>query len=204
MKKIRTNITVIAASLAFCVVPAIASAQTIIGFGSLGGAHQSQFVGPYVESGFQIVPTFGTICVLQSGGNPGPALGGGTFCAQGGAEITITRVGGGLFNFLGADVAHGNAGSGSVSYRGRLLGSNVTVIGQSLTGTNTAFDTYDNSPIVDLDELVIRISHPFSYTIDNLQLAEIDSPTTTVPEPSTVILLAIGVLGIAFVRRRRA
>ncbi len=92
-------------------VPGVGNAQTTITFGSLLGAQGSAFTGPYTEGGFTVIRLSSTpnICVETSNGNPTLALAG---CSVGSADLSITRVGGGLFTFLGLDLAHGANSSG--------------------------------------------------------------------------------------------
>lgn len=181
-------------------VPGAATAQTIT-FDALGGANGS-FFSSYSESGFDVALTSGTICVAKNFGNPIPDLFGGPACstAETSSTLRITRSGGGAFQFVGADFATQN-GTSSYTFQGFLASLSQYSGGGTLPG-NGAFATYaSGNSGTGIDELFISFAADggaSSYNVDNIVLA-----STAVPEPSTVALLAAGLLGMGAVRSRR-
>jgi hypothetical protein len=65
------------------------------------------------------------------------------------------------------------------------------------------FDTF-----YDLDDLMINPNETYTLTLSVASIAQIDGylppspPSTAVPEPSTVILISVGLAGAAFMRKR--
>jgi hypothetical protein len=177
-----------------------AAAQTI-DFGALAGTNGSLFTGPYLEDGFSVSVLSGTICVAQVFGSPVPDLFGGSACStSSSATLSVSRTGGGLFRFLGADLAANN-GDVPWSFAG-LVGAATTYVASGTLAENTAVFQAVSNPgsALEIDELRITLtSRGTSFNIDNLRMAS----AVSVPEPGSMALIVSGFFGLVGVRRRR-
>lgn len=180
-------------------LPGAAAAQTLT-FGGLGGSNGDAFTGPYAESGYTVSLIAGDICVAQAFGNPTPDLFGGQICQSSAirtATLQVTR-GGGFFQFLGTDLATAN-GNTTFSFVGLVGGGAQYAQGGTIAPPQVFQTIASANSATSVDELRITLTNTqgTSFNIDNIQLA------ASVPEPSSMILLATGLAGMAFVRRRR-
>ncbi len=201
-----TNLT-LAALLA---MPAGVSAQTI-NFGALLGSNGALF-STYTESGFTVERIEGSICVARYGGNPAPGLSGGVNCGQStSSTLRVTRTAGGLFRFMSTDLSTANGptlyespATSSYTFAGYLatIASYSVSSNFSLAG-GTVANFASPAPATDIDELRISLntggSDTRTYDIDNIAL----STSTVVPEPSTIVLMGAGLMGLLAVARRR-
>ena len=78
-----------------------------------------------------------------------------------------------------------------------LFGENISYIGQSF-GQFIGFATTDHFDTIGLDYLFGSTAKP--YSLDNLVYG--DTTSSSVPEPSTFLLLAAGIGGLALIRRK--
>lgn len=119
-----------------------------------------------------------------------------------GSLIDITRVGGGQFSFLSIALAPYFEANTTVMFTGTRAGGNVT---QSfdLLGMQAGFMTVMlNATFNNLTSLRLTASNQYTEPLvkfDNVALVG----TQVVPEPSTVLLSAAGLAGIALLRLRR-
>ena len=180
-----------------------ANAQTIT-FGTLPGSNGDFFAGSYSEAGYDVSLLSGTICVAKSFGNPVPDFFGGLTCGSASVApvtLSVTKSGGGLFQFVGADLASNN-GSSNYTFAGYVATvSQYSAGGVVATG---GFNTRAGSaPGTSIDELriVLSTNNASSYNIDNIQLSM--SAATVVPEPASFLLLAAGLAGLGYARRKR-
>ncbi|WP_230981180.1 PEP-CTERM sorting domain-containing protein [Gemmatimonas groenlandica] len=167
----------------------------------------------YVESGFQFtavgVPCTGapSIDAFVAGSANSPIFDGSTtpsflLNTSLGSLIDITRVGGGQFSFLSIALAPYFEANTTVLFTGTRAGGNVT---QSfdLLGMQSGFMTVMlNATFNNLTSLRLTANNQFSEPLvkfDNVALVG----TQVVPEPSTVLLSAAGLAGIALLRLRR-
>lgn len=163
---------------------------------------------PYNESGFTLTDSnpFSADGIFDSAGNPFPANTNGTqvfgWCAgcDPNQTITLTRTGGGAFDFLSFDTAvlEPGAGSNEIEVIGHFLG------GGSITTAVTQLETwatvglgYFNVTSVDFLFGANHQRYP-DHAMDNLVM------DTHVPEPGSLALLALGVVGAGASSRRRA
>lgn len=180
------------------------TAQTVT-FGGIGGANGSAFTGPYSEAGYTVSVLGGQFCAGQIFGNPVASLftgtGGGGACNQNAGTLSVTRTGGGLFNFLSADIAANN-GSAPFNFTG-IVGGGTTyvVVGSQAAQNPFGFTTVANPASgFAVDELRITLTaNGTSANIDNLVFASV----VGVPEPGSMLLFASGFFGLVGVRRRR-
>jgi hypothetical protein len=186
----------IGAAVAFALfAPAVAGAQTTITFDDLGGSNGDVF-SSYLESGYLLEAAGGTLQHAFFVGNPTPSL----FTFTGGS-IRITRSDGGNFFFLGTEFGTGGnqAAERTHTFAGFLAAAQVYIV----FGTNVGqFDFYAGpQPLAQIDELLITVGpgQSTSINIDNILFAD----AVAVPEPGTLAMLGIGLVGLVAVRRRR-
>ena len=167
----------------------------------------------YVESGFQFtvvgVPCTGTTATdaFVAGSANSPLFDGSTtpsflLNTSLGSLIDVTRVGGGQFSFLSIALAPYFEANTTVTFTGTRAGGNV-MQSFDLLGMQTGFLTVMlNSTFNNLTSLRLTASNQFAEPLvkfDNVALVG----TQVVPEPSTVLLSAAGLAGIALLRLRR-
>lgn len=174
------------------------TAQQTMTFGSLPGNNGDLFTGPYAEGGFSLSLLSGQICVAKAFGNPTPDLFGGPVCSSStSATLSLTRTGGGLFNFLGADLAAQN-GNGSWSFAGLLGGGTSYVAAGSIVDGAIWRNTVNPGSGIAVDEVRIALNATgTSFNIDNIRTS------VAVPEPGSMMLVATGFFGLVGIRRRR-
>ena len=164
----------------------VANAVTI-DFGGLAGANLSPFPSPYLEDGFTVVPL--TPLTTKQGtasGSPTPSV----VFAGGPGSIEITLTDGGNFTFSSVDGASNN-GISSVSWTGWLGGVSQYTSGGIVSGLTFVTKSNPNSAML-IDRLTIGMA---SGNLDNIQVS-------AVPEPSTIILLLLGLAGVGTWGRR--
>ncbi len=193
---------IVAASL--LALPTATRAQTIT-FGALPGAAGSAF-SSYTESGYVVDLLVGAMCNGFILGNPQPAPYGGSSCSSATTSITmrVRRTDNGLFNFLGVDLATfatTDAGSASFAYAGFANAS--TQFASSILPLSGGFATKNSinttSSIDDLRLSVIAGTPTSSFIVDNIALRQVN----VVPEPSSVALMVMGLLGMVGVVRKK-
>lgn len=167
----------------------------------------------YIERGFQFtvvgVPCTGATAAnaFVAAGRNSPIFGGSNtpsflLNSPDGSLIDITRVGGGQFSFLSIALAPFLGAATNVMFTGTRAGGNA-MQSIDLLGTQTGFRTLDlNAMFNNLTSLRVAASNEFAepfVKFDNVALVA----TQVVPEPSTVLLSAAGLAGIALLRLRR-
>lgn len=175
-------------------LPTGSSAQ-VITFDGLSGPNQTPLTS-YSEAGFTLSLLDGDLNHAFLVGNPIPSL----YTFQSGT-LSIVRTGGGQFRFLDVDLGSGSSG-GNPTYTFEGYLASISLFTQSGTSVNTWANYASAYPDVMIDELrlVLGAGSASSINVDNISLS---TAATTVPEPSTVVLLAVGALGLFLVRRRR-
>jgi hypothetical protein len=184
-------------ALAALVGTTVASA-TVITFDGLGGNNGDAFT-TYAESGYTVSKTSGSGCVGKAFGNPTPSVFGGPTCDNGVSGL-FSLTGAGLFSFDAIDLA---ANNGDLDYTitGLLGGATVwTQVGSLAAGTGT-FVTLASLSGAAVDTLTFDYTtRGTSWNFDNIGVT---AASATVPEPGSVALVSLALLGLAALRRRR-
>lgn len=191
----------LAASLfsAFLIAANPLPAQTIT-FDGLALSNGAPF-SSWNESGFSVQLANGIICAGQQFGNPVPSLFGGPICSSESSTsvLLFTRDGGGTFNFLGADLIQQN-GQSTYLFEGFFGGAGAFAHGNNIPGEFTFVANPSNEILIDQLFITLNSITSTSFNIDNISFGGAD---TTVPEPATMSLLALGLAGLGAARRRR-
>jgi len=198
-------VTVVASAL---VSPALANTITF------ETANLGVFTSSVTENGFIYSKLGGALFVAQFGNSGKDAEG----TISGGGMLKIVSATGSDFNFNGLDFSafdFSGTGSQTLKVEGFLGGSSVGVDQYTLANTKVFNPKYDNwtteaasvlagKSISELDitlnASVANSGLLFSENIDNVVLA---LEAAAIPEPSSLTLLGIAVVGASFVRLRR-
>jgi hypothetical protein len=167
--------------------------------------------GPVTENGFTYSLLSGGLFVGGEG-NPGREMEGGA--NAGGGVLKIVLAGGGDFKFNDIDFAafeQDGAGSQTLNVKGLLAASTVGTEMYTLANTNIqpyANWTTEAASVLagkTISELDITLNagingfrNGFLEAIDNVVLTP-----AAIPEPSTIVLLATGLLGLGLILYRR-
>ena len=196
------SLSLVAAS---CLVVASARGQTVLTFSSLDSAGNGyRFLSSpvYAEGGFQIRASTGFCTQQTPSSGPSDFYAGSTGLANCYANglNTLTKVGGGTFSLNSIDLApfaFSYGGNALVSFLGTTNASPLSV--SFRTPTKLQFQTFAFTGWDNLTSVSWRHLAPY-HQFDNITL---DTPAPIVtPEPTTIVLLAFGLLAVAGMRRR--
>ena len=171
----------------------------IVTFSGLAGPNGSAFTN-YSEVGFDLTSSGGFVQAFFFG-NPIPDI----FAPSGSLSgaFTTVRSGGGTFVFNGVDIANANGQSGiSFLLEGFLGAGTVFSSGSALT-LSTGFSSYSSPSNAVIDRLRISYTTATSLSGSVLNVDNINVSPSSVPEPGTLTLFAIGASGLTLFRRRR-
>ena len=172
---------------------------SVINFNTLPGTNGDPF-SSYTEDGFTVTNSAGQYLVGTVYGDPVPSLFSGyadsDLGATTSAAVTITANNGGDFTFDSAALAN-DVGAGLFQFTGDVNGKQVySQVG--FIGGDGRFETYaSTSPSLDLTSLTIS-EVGGDFNVDNITLS-----TSVTPEPSSLLLLGTGLLGVVGTVRRR-
>ena len=181
-------------------------------------ANPGDFTGPVTEDGFTYSKLSGGL-FINSVGNPGHDAEG--LSTVGGGVLKIVSAAGADFNFDAVDFAAFDitgTGSQTLKVEGFLDGSAVGIDQYTLANTRVFNPKFDNwttetasvlggQSISELD-ITLKASTAgsgliFSENIDNVVLTPLLSPQASVPEPSSLTIFALAMVGASSIRLRR-
>jgi MYXO-CTERM domain-containing protein len=189
---------------ALMLVSAVSGTAATVTFEGFGG--NSQLSGPTDSDGYTFsssvshfhfgnglvgVPSNGTSILLQDRN----------------ATITMTQVGGGAFDLLGADFGEDvsfSASATSIRVIGFFVGGGSTSFDVALDGNSSLFETVLLSGFTNLSSATFtglggsQEPNANGFTLDNIQ-----AQASAVPEPSSVALALIGLAALTAGRLRR-
>ncbi len=114
----------------------------------------------------------------------------------------LSKIGGGTFDLDSIDLDSLNEGSNvTVSFVGTLLDSSTVV--QSFT-TDSLFPGLQTFTFSSLFDTVVSVSWTQDWSFHSFDNIVVDGADNQVPEPATLGLAALGMLGLGLSRRRQA
>lgn len=186
---------------------------TIVGLGLVGAASASTMtfegvappgdftipVTPYTEGGFTLTDSsavFNGIFDSAFGVNSNSSDVFGWCAGCGPVTITLTKDGGGAFDFASFDTAILDTafGANEIDVIGYLSGGGTSTV--TVTQTNTWTTHFIGFIDVTSVDFAFGANHSdlFDHAMDNL--------TMNVPEPASIALLGLGLVGVGLARRR--
>ena len=184
-----------AATIAGFALAGTQAAAAVITFDSLTGSNGDTFTSTS-ESGFDITATGGNWFEAHLNGAPVPSIFGNSDLG----EITLTRTGGGLFTFQGADFDDATGGTLPWSIAGLLNGVSVFSTDGFASEQFETFDSTSGDSVFDTLVFTLDGTGTSSYNIDNIRVTE---ALAAVPLPASAALMLLGLAGIGAASRRK-
>jgi hypothetical protein len=175
----------------------------VVTFSGLNGGDNSAFT-TYTEGNYTITPISGSWFQDDTAfGNPIPSIYDGPVGTPGDATIEITSSAG-PFTYQSVDYSSNN-GDSEINARGSLNNVGVFSTTEPAPGPGSAFTTLASPDSSDpIDRLFLEVlpgaGGATSINLDNIVL---NPAVSASPEPGTMILLGVGLLGLAQYRRSR-
>jgi hypothetical protein len=187
-----------------------AQAQFVMTFdgNSCSGTASTDGTSAYTESGFELLFGGSSGYAYWCSGSAGYAGSNSIFNNTPGGLTTLSRVGGGTFALSSIDLATilAGEGGGSVLFTGDLLGGGTITATEGWSGSTGSpalqTDLFGSGWTNLVDVTFSQADNEPFYQFDNVVLNNVALSVT--PEPATVTLLAIGLVGVAGVRKRRS
>lgn len=183
-------------TLCFSILPFTTANAVLIdfeGFAPAGSSINIPTVSPYMEDGFTITPTNNLSAVFDSAA-PFTMFGNNTdwfgFNESNIPSLTLTA-GGMSFNLIDVLIGPSNAAS--------VIPINMTIVG-NFFGGGTVSSTFTNLNTATLATL--NWSNLASVDFRTTDDAGLDNIRVAVPEPTTLVLLSLGLVGLGFTQRR--
>ncbi|MEM7019523.1 MAG: PEP-CTERM sorting domain-containing protein [Pseudomonadota bacterium] len=211
LKNVKTWLTAVAAATCLLSAPAHAVLIDFDDFTTSVSGFAPNFFGGS-EDGFSIAVDAGSMLATSSGapfGFLGPNSGSNSLHTSVAAPSGITLTNGGTFSFTSLYAGTGfSGGLAGLTITGSLSGSVVGVdifAPPALPNGSYALLAASNLAGLAIDTLHIAMGkNPMGpIHIDDILLGEATAPPPSVPEPQTLIIFAVGLLGFAASRKFR-
>ena len=193
MKKIFTGILICGFWLSLLTI----SQATTITFDGLIGANVDPFPTSYLESGFSVTGSGGTWFEAHMYGNPEPDM-----FTETTSSIRVKRTNPGEFTFDTVDLAGSSGEYSSASFKGYLNSVLVLDLSGDFPSIFDFVTAMNLLPPIALDTLDITITPGIGVTSVNLDNIVVNPIPASIPEPSTLLLLGSGLVGLIGFRRK--
>ena len=185
-----------AATIAGFALAGTQAAAAVITFDTLTGNNFDIFTTTS-ESGFDITATGGDWFEAHNNGGPVPSI----FGNSDTGEVTLTRTGGGMFTFEGADFDDAGGSNLPWSVTGLLGGNSVFAANGNAVDQFETFNSTSGTSLFDTLVFTFDGTGTSSYNIDNIRVTE---ALAAVPLPATAALMLLGLAGMGAAGRRKS
>ena len=166
--------------------------QDVEGFNWLFSA-SGWFIGPHTSAFCPDCTSNGTSNLVAAGDRAGGA--------SDTADVVMTALGGGVFDLFGLDAATANSTEvNRLGVLGVLSGGGSVFEWLDIDGT---FDSYVLSGFTGLVSVAFYSEKSGDYNFGGFSIDNLHLDPISVPEPGTIALFGVGLLGLGAMRRRR-